>query len=218
MTQPQPVLDADIGVLRLGDETFDVVEELAGGGREPVDPPTVRRQVALLRSSSVLDSEGRFHPSLASTIAAIRQAETELMLTDSERVTRIWLASARAALLLPVDDTNLRRLTDLPVWALPEAVSRLVGLGPRPRPAEVGPVSFSELRTGEIRRQWTLARVATGDGEPLPGASIEVVDTEGGLWVVEPGDDGPTASPSDPTGVWRAIIRLVRPRGAAPLH
>lgn len=106
------MLDADIGLLRLGDDTFDALQRLADGGAELLDEPGLRDQVALLRSASVLDSEGRFHPSLTSTIAAIRQAETELTLADGERVTRIWLTSARAALLLPVDDTRLRRLTD----------------------------------------------------------------------------------------------------------
>ncbi|MEJ7741823.1 MAG: hypothetical protein WKF73_04295 [Nocardioidaceae bacterium] len=45
------------------------------------------------------------------------------------------------------------------------------------------------------------------------GGSIEVVDTEAGLWVVEQGDDGLVASPSNPTAVWRAMISLVRPSG-----
>ena len=206
------MLDADIGVLRLGDDTFDVLQRLADGGAELLDEPALREQVALLRSAFVLDTEGRFHPSLVSAIAAIRQADNALTLTERDQVTRVWLTPVRAALLLPLDDTLRRRLTDLPVWALPDAVSRLVDLGPRPRPAEAEPVSLSELLAGGIRRRWTLERTDLQADDGTLGGSIEVVDTEAGLWVVEQGDDG-LASPSNPTAVWRAMISLVRPSG-----
>lgn len=94
---------------------------------------------------------------------------------------------------------------------------RLVDLGPRPRPAEAEPVSLSELLAGGIRRRWTLARVAGGTGRGTYGTGVEVVDTDTGLWIVGPGDDNQMASPSNPTAVWREIVRLVRPRGAASL-
>ncbi len=128
-------------------------------------------------------------------------------------MTRVWLTSVRAALLLPLDDTLRRRLTDLPVWALPDAVSRLVDLGPRPRPAEAEPVSLSKLLADGACRHWTLERTDLQADDGTLGGSIEVVDTEAGLWVVEQGDDGLVASPSNPTAVWRAMISLVRPSG-----
>lgn len=214
MTDPLPRLNTDTGLLSLSDAAFGVLEQLARRGGGSGDLPGLGDQVALLRDASVLDSGDQIHPSLTSTIAAIRHAETELELTGTERLARIWVAATRAALLLPVDGSNLRRLTHLPVWMLPETVSRIVGLGPRPRPA--GPaVPLSTLSAGETRIHWTLARIATGAGERDPDASLEVVDTAAGLWVVAPGDGHSMASPSDPAAVWRAIIRLVRPRGAA---
>lgn len=214
MNDPFPKLNPDTGPLCLSDAAFGVVEQLAKRGGDLVDAPGPRDQMARLRAVSVLDSEDQIHPSLTSTIAAIRHAETELVLTGTERLARIWVAAPRAALLLPVDDSNLRRLTHLPLWMLPETVSRIAGLGPRPRPA--GPaVPLSTLVAGDTRSHWTLARITTRPGERDPDASLEVVDTAAGLWVVARGDGHSMAWPSDPTAVWRAIIRLVRPRGVA---
>lgn len=214
MNDPLPTLNADTGLLCLSDAAFGVVEQLAKRGGDLVDASGLRDQMARLRAVSVLDSEDQIHPSLTSTLAAIRHAETELVLTGTERLARIWVAAPRAALLLPIDDSNLRRLTHLPLWMLPETISRIVGLGPRPRPA--GPaVPLSTRGAGDTRSHWTLARIATRPGERDRDASLEIVDTAAGLWVVKPGDDGPMASPSDPTAVWRAIIRLVRPSDTA---
>jgi len=215
LTDSLPQLNADTGLLSLSDAAFGVLERLAGRGGKLVDAPGLRDQVTLLRAAAVLDSDDTFHPSLTSTIAAIRNADTELVLTETERVARIWVAADHGALLLPVDDSNVSQLTYLPAWVLPETVSRIVGLGPRPRLPATEPVPLVTLLAGYPRCHWTLTRFPTGPGEPGPVASLEVVDTAAGLWVVKPGDDGPMASPSDPTAVWRAIIRLVRPSDTA---
>lgn len=214
MTEPAPQLNPDTGLLSLGDAAFGVLERLAGRGEDVTDETGLREQTALLRAASVLDSEGQLHSSLTTTIAVIRHAEAELVLTETGRRARMWVAGAHGALLLPVDDSNLRRLTYLPVWMLPETVSRVVGLGPRPRLPATEPDPLATLLAGDPRCHWTLARIpiAAGEGQE---ASLEVLDTAAGLWVVNPGVGDPMATPADPTTVWRVIIRMVRPSTTA---
>ncbi len=214
MTEPVPVFEADIGELHLSDGAFAILERLARRPGEVGDDPLVREQAALLQSVSAIGSDGRFHPSLTNTIGVLRHPDAGFELTNGQRATRIWVTSSHAALLMAADEMCLRRLLGLPVTLLPEAIGRLVDLGPRPRPSAVARLSLWTLLADGVRRHWTLAEVTPG--AHAPAAGIEVVDTDGGLWVVEPGVEDPMASASDPTAVWRAIIRLVRPVGSAP--
>src|SRR5205085_5959386 len=97
---------------------------------------------------------------------------------------------------------------------LPEAVARLVDLGPRPRPGAIAAVGCDDPEVGEVRRRWRLAATWTLDDGARGGAVLEVLDAETGLWLVHPRDGELLAWPATPTVVWRQIVRLVMRRAA----
>lgn len=211
MSRP-PELDAATGELHLAGPTFAA---LAAYVRDPdpergVDGETAW-QIEWLRQAGVLDEEGRSHPALAETIAAIRAPLATLDLAYARRAMRGWLDRTAAALLLPPGEDGRHKLTGVPRSWLPEALARLVDLGPRPRPEPARPVPYAEGSFPGVRRHWRLCfRPATDGGDSSAGTALEVVDTEGGLWIIAPGRDETLVGwPSTPTTVWRLFTRLV---------
>jgi hypothetical protein len=198
-------------------DTFEALVELMSHGRDVAGDPRMCEQAELLRSASVVDQAGTVHPSLVGTLAAIRRSETcRMELTQRGETAEVWVSFDEAAMLLPFGD-RVRKLTHLPVSVLPEGLARLVDLSPRPRPAPRSPLPLQRLLAEPVRRHWLLSAWWTrGDGE-VGGDSLEVVDTEGGLWsVVRTDHREAIARPSDATVVWRSIIRLVRATVSPP--
>jgi hypothetical protein len=126
-----------------------------------------------------------------------------------------WVSYDAAALLLPATGgEERRRLMSLHPTLLPEALARLVDLGPRPRPDTTEPVSAADPGIREVRRRWRLGATWTLDDGANGSAALEVLDAETGLWLVHPGADELLAWPVTPTFVWRQIVRIVMRRAA----
>lgn len=214
MSQP-PELDAATGELHLAGPTFAALAAYVHGPdpERNVEGETAW-QLEWLRQAGVLDEEGRSHPALAETVAAIRAPLATLDLAYTGRAMRGWLDRTAAALLLPPGEDGRHKLTGVPRSWLPEALARLVELGPRPRPEPARPVPYAEGAFLGVRRHWRLRFHPATDGDGSAARALEVVDTEGGLWIIAPGRDGALVGwPSTPTTVWRLLTRLVARSG-----
>lgn len=212
----RPELDPSTGELWLAASTFAA---LAACIRDPDPERNVEGetgwQLEGLRQAGVLDEDGRSHPALAETTAAIRAPLATFDLAYAGRAMRGWLDHAAAALLLPQGDDGRHKLTGVPRSWLPEALARLVDLGPRPRPEPARPVPYADGAFAGLRRHWRLRfHPATDNEGSAAGRALEVVDTEGGLWILAPSqDEARVGWPSTPTTVWRLLTRLVAQGG-----
>jgi hypothetical protein len=172
-----------------------------------------REQLALLQSAGVIRG-GSSHPAISGALAAIVRPDLcTLELAYGGRSMQGWVSYDDAALLLPATDgEERRRLISLHPTLLPEALARLVDLGPRPRPAATEPVPCDDGPVGDVRRRWRLGATWTLDDGTTGGAVLEVLDAETGLWLVHTRDADLLAWPVTPTFVWRQIVRLVMRR------
>ena len=130
---------------------------------------------------------------------------------------RGWVSYDAAALLLPArdDEDERRTLVQVHPTLLPEALARLVDLGPRPRARATAPVPARRRRRGPVNRRWRLAAAWTLDDGTAGGAGLEILDAASGLWLLHPSDgDGALAWPVTPTFVWRHIVRMLMRRTA----
>ena len=214
---PEPVLDAAKRTLRIAEPTLaTLVAHAADPVHAALEGPEAEQQLALLRQAGVIRG-GRSHPAIRDALGAIVRPELcTLELRSADRVTEGWVGYGAAALLRAPEEDGARRLLALHPTLLPEALARLVDLGPRPRPEEGARVPFDEHAFAGVRRRWSLAAGWTLDDGTTGSARLEVLDTDGGLWVL----DGPegheqTALPVTSTFVWRHIVRLLMRRPAA---
>lgn len=203
-----PTLDARTGVLSLAEPTFEALAAHASGER---GNPDIGEQLAMLRSADVLDEQGRPHPSLGPTLEAIAApVHATVELSYKRKSMRGWLGRENAALLRPAGENGQCVLMSVALPMVPEALARLVDLTPRPRPEPAAPVPYHDGALQDVRRHWRLtADWRTERG--IPGqATLEVVDTDGGMWVLRAETGGEmVAWPSTPTRVWRSIVRVV---------
>jgi hypothetical protein len=211
-----PVLDGAKARLMIAERTLAV---LVAHAADPVgaaaEGPDSADQLALLRTAGVIDGP-RAHPAIAGALAAIVRPElSTLELSYSGKAMRGWVSYDAAALLMPAnDDDELRTLVQVHPTLLPEALARLVDLGPRPRPTAAAPVPVDDDAVGAIHRRWRLAAAWTLDDGTAGGAGLEILDAESGLWLLHPSDgDGALAWPVTPTFVWRHIVRMLMRRG-----
>ena len=207
-----PVLDAAKGRLRIAEPTLTVlVAHAADPVAAALEVAGAETQLAALRAAGVI-AGGRAHPAIASALAAIVRPELcTLELEHSGKAMRGWVSYGGAALLLPAgDDDDRRTLIQVHPTLLPEALARLVDLGPRPRPAATAPVAAGDVV--DVRRRWRLSAAWTLEDGARGGAALEILDAADGLWLLERGS---LAWPVTPTFVWRHIVRLVmrRPGG-----
>ena len=130
-------------------------------------------QLALLRTAGVIDGP-RAHPAIAGALAAIVRPELcTLELSYSGKAMRGWVSYDAAALLLPArdDEDELRTLVQVHPTLLPEALARLVDLGPRPRAsAAAAPVPVDDDAVGTVNRRWRLAAAWKLDDGTAGGA------------------------------------------------
>lgn len=208
-----PVLDASKGRLQIAEPTLTMlVKHAADPVAAALEGADGEQQLGALRAAGVIRG-GRAHPAIAAAVAAIVRPELcTLELAYSGKAMRGWVSYDGAALLLPAgDDDERRTLIQLHPTLLPEALARLVDLGPRPRPVATAPVAADDV--GELRRRWRLAAAWTLDDGTNGGAGLEVLDADRGLWLLHP-DEGEHALawPVTPTFVWRQIVRLLMRR------
>jgi hypothetical protein len=210
-----PVLDARKGRLVIAERTLAVLVAHAadpvGAAAEGGDSA---EQLARLRAAGVIDGP-RAHPAIADAVAAIvRPQLCTLELTYSGKAMRGWVSYGAAALLLPAAaDGEPRMLLQVHPTLLPEAVARLVDLGPRPRAAATAPVPLDDPAIGAVRRRWRLTAAWTLDDGTRGGAALEVLDAESALWLLHPAEgDDVLAWPVTPTFVWRHVVRMLMRR------
>lgn len=192
--------DPRTGKLVADEATLDVLLRHASGS-----PQNGTRTLAALRAAAAVEEDGRVHAALDVTLDAMRYPEAGVLsLSYAGKALHGWLSAKVAALLMPADGTGRRALLRLHPSLLPEALARAVDLSPRPRPVDPKPVD-QLAGDGTVVRWWRLMVGWPGaDGRP-DGRMLEVVDTYGGLFTVEPGQ---IALPATPTGVWRLLVRL----------
>lgn len=212
---PVPELESEAGGLWIAEPTLSVLVNYATGKNIPLAETTdSREQLALLRSAGVLDESGKPPPAVLDALEAMAHPEAAtLELSYSGKAMLGWAGYPDAALLLPAGEDGRRRLVSVPVSLLPESLSRLVDLRWRPRPQLARSVPYYEGALAGIRRHWQLSAAwMLEDGTPATRV-LEVVDTESGLWMLRPSEDGGLmAWPSTSTSVFRCIVRLVMRR------
>ena len=203
---PEPVLDAEHGRLRIAEPTLTV---LVAHTADPVAAALEgdEEQLAALQAAGVIEG-GRAHPAIAGALAAILRPELcTLDLAYAGRSMQGWCAAGGAALLLPAAEGDERRtLLQVHPTLLPEALARLVDLGPRPRPAAAAPVAPDTV--GDVTRRWRLSAAWTLADGRHGGGALEILDARSGLWLLQ--DE--LAWPVTPTFVWRHIVRLLMRR------
>jgi hypothetical protein len=194
----------------------------------PATPP----EAEALHAAGVLGEDG-LHPALRAAEEIVAGARLELRFERGDRAGRGWVGPVASVLGHPLPEGRAR-LVVVRTPLLVDALVMLNDVGPRPRvepairiglspgslaaalaardPAQAGldgaqAEAFAALVAG-LREHW---RVATR-WEPAEGAiggrELEVLDTDGGYWLVVP--DGPTVElwPSTPTEVFRSLCRL----------
>jgi hypothetical protein len=214
----EPELDAERGRLRIAEPTLRVLVAHAADPVGAVLEDGVVSELARLRAAGVIRG-GETHPMLAGALAAmVRPTLCTLRLSYDGRAMQGWASHDDAALLLPSREEIDERRTLLAVHPtlLPGALARLVGLGPRPRPRAEAPVPYEDGALEDVIRRWRLEAAWTLASGAAGGATLEMVDTEGGIWLLQPaGDEPPLAWPVTPTFAWRQLVRLVMRRDAA---
>ena len=122
---------------------------------------------------------------LAGALAAIvRPSLCTLQLAYDGRAMQGWASfDDAAALLLPAreDDDERRTLLAVHPTLLPGALARLVGLAPRPRPEAAAPMTYEDGTLDGVIRRWRLEAASTLASGTAGGATLEIVDTEGGI-------------------------------------
>jgi hypothetical protein len=178
--------------------------------------------------------DGTLHPRLAAVRAAIAGSVVDLLLERGSRRGRGWLAGGEAVLVHPLPDDRVRLVSVTPPLVV-DALVRLNDVGPRPRYAPAVKVALEPGELAEVLATGDPARATVADGDAeralaaiagglrehwkvtarwnpaegaLPGRELEVIDTDGGYWLVIP--DPPTVElwPTTPTAVFRSLAQL----------
>jgi hypothetical protein len=131
-----------------------------------------------------------------------------------------WLGNGTAVLALPLaDDPERVELRTYPLGFLPGVLADLIGLGPRPRPQlgerRVAAATLAAALASDRERladvlvePVVLTRIEAVPADGSPGASLELLDTADGLWLVRADGGDAVLSPTTPTRVFRGLVRL----------
>jgi hypothetical protein len=130
------LFDAESGRLRLDRPAFDALIDWAADRRAG--------GVAELRAAGVVDDDGACAPAISAGVDAVVAPICRLVLRIQNPAGRQeqhegWISGAVAAFLLATEGA-LCELVNVHPSFLPEAVARVVGLGPRPRLTGTVPV------------------------------------------------------------------------------
>jgi hypothetical protein len=169
--------------------------------------------------------DGSLPPALEAARNAAQGALCWMRLERGGREGAVWAAPGFAALAVPRE--GLWQLSAIPVGYLPDALARLNDLGPRPRiePAVTVSLDPGDLATALATRSTTEpALQPTLDGlrehwriesrwQPAEGSAgirtLEVIDSDAGMWLVIPTDPTVELWPTTPTMVFRLIAGLL---------
>ena len=181
----------------------------AAAGNAPQDAAARER----LAAAGALE-RGVPHAAIAGGVQAALAPVVELELQQGAARADGWADGFAAALLLPREERH--QLHVVPTAFLPAALARVNELGPRPRAeaAERRRLTAGELAQelagrADLRRHWRVdARWPAAEGSPGV-RHVEVLDTEGGLWLVVPDGDDVELWPTTPTTVWRLLSGLL---------
>jgi hypothetical protein len=200
---------------------------LTGGGE--AEPPGADE----LAAAGVLGPDG-LHPSLRGAREIVAGAGVDLRFERGERRGRGWVGATASVLVHPLPDGRAR-LVVVRTPLLVDALVMLNDVGPRPRvqPAvriALAPGVLAEALAardpsravladpdqadafaalvGGLREHWRVStRWEPADGA-LGGRQLEVLDTDGGYWLVVPDDPTVELWPTTPTAVFRSLCRL----------
>lgn len=219
------------GLLRLAPATLDVLLGTPGRERNGAEP-----HLAALREAGVLGLEG-IHPEVEAALAPMQRPVCELVVRDDGRPAEGWMASNAVTFVVAGDD-GLVDVSVLHPSLLPWTLAALVELGPRrrsqtaaklrlaradlerllgSREPEAGRGSAREEAPEEVERaldalagarRWRAEARWSGPGGQRSERAVEAIDTDAGLWLVEPDGSELSLRPVTSTTAWRLLIRL----------
>jgi hypothetical protein len=199
-----------------------------------VAPPDDMDRLLRAAAAGTLEDDVE-HRHLAATLAPIRDPVCEIRIDHGPRVCHAWVARKTAVLVMPQSDARVR-VVGVPTEFVPEALARLVELGPRPRPEAAVPL---ELTAGDLARMLAVherparrpARLGRDAAEAAAldaiaagtkahwrmecrfgedgGRTPDVLDTSAGMWLVRPDGDRVQLVPATPTTVFTALVTLL---------
>lgn len=171
---------------------------------------------------------------LARTVSPLRTPVFRMRIERDDDVALVWASPTVACFVTPIEP-SVAQIVGVPTGLLPGALARFLRISPRPRlsPAAEVAVPPEEL-AGAIATGRAPAGVPPGDGRdvlarslaelrshwratsswpaigPEPGGrTVEVVDTDAGMWRVVPDERVVTLSPTTPTRVMLDLCELV---------
>jgi hypothetical protein len=227
MTAPPASYDASRGILTAPAGVLDRLVA-AAAAREAV-PPELRDALAAAGAAT----RGGLHPLLALGLGPVADPVCELVMERGERAGRAWVGAAHATFLTSGADDSAR-LRVLASEFVPEALARLNDVAPRPRfepaialslaPPELavlladgarppGATADEERALASIartlREHWRVtARWRAGE-EALGERTVEVLDTDEGLWLVSGRDGAVELLPSTPGTVFLLLAAVL---------
>lgn len=241
LIQPEPLgaspatsFDPTNGQLVAGEAAFEALRSAAR--REPLNASAASQAQALTDCGALV--AGRPHPALERVLAPTLAPVLELAVSRDDVVARGWADDRDASLLIPLSGGELRRLAGVPVTLLPGVLAGMLGVGPRPGPAEREPVELESGQLGRLIAGERGQRAAEGQGaadspEPPEAAAVvaglrdhwridarwvedgraemlEAIDAARGLWLVMPRrEGGARLEPTCATEVWRHLTGLI---------
>ena len=131
-----------------------------------------------------------------------------------------WLGDENVVLALPQGDEL--ELRTYPLGFLPGVLADLIDLGPRPRaeraelrvPAATLAAALAadgpeRARLADVLEEpFALTRIEAEPADGSPGASLELLDTAAGLWLVRADGGDVVLATTTATRVFRGLVRL----------
>lgn len=192
----RPFVDPDTGALYLSVDAWAVLVRAATA--QESEPPASETAAATDLAEAGILVDGEVDPRIAPHLRAVTRATAVMALAGSDSRVDGWLGADGMTIARPHDASTLE-VVWAPIPLLPEVLTRLTGLGPRPRGAEA-PVrtTAGELAAvvakmdsptpttgaagaslGELHDYWALDISAGGDAGLV--RRVEVLDSEVGL-------------------------------------
>ena len=113
--------------------------------------------------------------------------------------------------MVPLADGRAR-LRSVPPEFTPDALARLNELGPRPADEAAEPITVAVTELADriatwpgLREHWRVAAT----WPPAAARTVEIVDTDGGLWLVAASGERVELHPISPSGVFLLLCGLL---------
>jgi len=156
---------------------------------------------------------------IETTMAELRDAPCELEMARGERSGYGWGGPRLAALVVPAGERWMLHV--VPTDFVPDVLARLNDLVPRPEQQLAAPVRFDPgllaqaVARGEhevtrgLREHWRVDALWPAGPDRVARRSVEVLDTEDGLWLVTPMDAQVELEQVRPAEVFRRLCGLL---------